>query len=272
MKTYTTTEIKPADIISGVETLRDATTIQKCYDFEEKNTVSSDTYLEWAQRGYEEGTDYGLSSCISNAKLAVCSKLDKLLILNHLSKILKKTYPHKIDVLEKIGISIPSVVHELIIEPRNDLEHGYALPDQRCARNALGVAKLAISGISDEFGNIVALNWTAIMDIKIAGESPTEFPGWNNKEFPHWGNRTILFVDVFDETPKALLIDEASQEIRFANLDAFSVDEAITFAKMLRSIHQYGKGGPSGVGSSTFRQTSCYRAMLYRNLKTLADL
>ena len=62
MKTYTTTEIKPADIISGVETLRDATTIQKCYDFEEKNTVSSDTYLEWAQRGYEDGTDYGLSS------------------------------------------------------------------------------------------------------------------------------------------------------------------------------------------------------------------
>ena len=176
-------------------------------------------------------------------------------------------------LLEKIGISIPSVVHELIIEPRNDLEHEYALPDQSRARNALGVAQLAVSGISDEFGNIVALNWSAIMfligpDI----ENPAEFPGWSNKTFPQWGNRTILFVDVFDTTPKALLIDEASQELRFANLDSFSVDEAITFAQMLRSIHQYGTGGPSDVGNGTFRQTTSYRATLYRNLKTLADL
>lgn len=267
MKKYTMTQITPLDVISGVETLKDTATIQKWLDFEEeKDVISSNTYLEWAQNGFDEGSDSGLSSCISHAKLAVRSMLDKLLIQNHLNKILGKNYPFKINTLKEIGILIPSVVHKLIIEPRNELEHKYAKPNLELAENALGVARLAVGGISDKFGNIIALNWAAIMNLKW-GETPTEFPGWNNNEFPQSGNTTILFVDVFDETPKALLIDEVSQEIRFAYLDAFSNNEAITFSQVLRSIDQHGKGG-----RGNYRQMSSYGATIYRNLKTLAGI
>ena len=231
MKKYTMTQIKPVDVISGVETLKDTATIQKWLDFEEeKEVVSSATYLKWAQGWLMiEGSDGGLSSCISHAKQAVCSMLDELSIQNHLSKILGKNYPFKINTLKEIGISIPSVVHKLIIEPRNELEHKYARPNHELAENALGVANLAVEGISDKFGNIVALNWTAIMNLRMVGESLTEFPGWTNNEFPHGGYTTVLFIDVFDETPKALLIDGAYQEIRFANLDEFNINEADSF-------------------------------------------
>lgn len=258
------TQITPLDVISGVKTLKDTATIQKWLDFEEeKNIVSSEAYLEWAQNGFDEGSDSGLSSCISNAKLAVCSMLDKLLIQNHLSKSLGKNYPSKINILKDIGISIPSVVHRLIIEPRNELEHKYAKPNLEMAENALGVARLAVEGISDKFGNIVAINWTAIMNLAW-GKTLTEFPGWNDKEFPQYGDTTVLFVDVFDKTPKALLIDEASQEIRFANLDDFSINEAITFSRSLRAIDQQRKGN--------YQQTSSSGATIYRNLKTLAGI
>ncbi|SCX89795.1 hypothetical protein SAMN05216420_101264 [Nitrosospira sp. Nl5] len=269
MKTYVTQEVRPKDIMIGVEMLKDTAIIHKCLDFEEKRLISSKTYLEWAQCGYDEASNYGLNSCISNAKLAVCSKLDNLLITNHLGKILKKNYPHKIEVLEKIGISIPPVVHELIIEPRNELEHRYSLPDRKRARNALDVAKLAISGISDEFGRIIALNWTAIMFLGLAVEEATEFPGWNSKEYSRWSAETVLFIDVFNKVPKALLINEASQEIRFASLDRFSTEETITFAQILRSIDQYGKGVPSRLGG-TFRQGASHRPEIYKHLRNVA--
>ncbi|MEO6823537.1 MAG: hypothetical protein ABI167_02200 [Nitrosospira sp.] len=198
MKKYTMTQISPLDVINGVKALKDTATIQKWLDFEEeKDVVSSKAYLEWAQNGLDEGSDSGLSSCISHAKLAVCSILDKLLIQNHLSKMLGKNYPAKINMLKEIGISIPSVVHKLIIEPRNELEHKYAKPNLEMAENALGVARLAI---------------------------------------------------------------------RFANLDAFSNNEAITFSQELRFIDEKGKG------CGNYRQVSSYRATIYRNLKTLAGI
>lgn len=263
MKTYATTKVKPADIISGVETLRDTVSIHRCLDLGPENTISSNTYLEWAQRGYDEDSDYGFSSCISNSKLAVCSTLDKLLIANHLYKVLKKNYPDKIDVLEKIGISIPIVVHDLVIDPRNDLEHKYILPNKSLAKNALGIAKLAVSGISDEFGNTIALNWTALPFFAPLEEEYKEFPGWNSSKFSQSEIKTVLFVDIFDEIPKVLLIDEDIQEIRFANMNDFTLAEAITFAQVLRSAYQAENSKRS------FRYVNGSRTKVYKSLKVL---
>jgi hypothetical protein len=263
MKTYATMEVKPADIISGVETLRDTVSIHRCLDLCSENTIPSKTYLEWAQRGYDEGSDYGLSSCISNSKLAVCSTLDNLLVANHLGNILKKNYPYKIDVLDEIGISIPSVVHDLIIEPRNGLEHKYMQPDKKLAKDALGVAKLALPGISDDFGSTIALNWTAIASFGPLAKEYNEFPGWSNSEISQSEVKTVLFVDVFDKTPKALLIDEDIQEIRFVNLHDFTIAEAITFAQVLRSAYQTENSKRS------FRYINGSRAKVYESLKIL---
>jgi len=256
-------EVKPADIISGVETLRNAITIHECWDFQTKTTISSGTYLKWAQRGYDQDDCYGFNNCISNAKLAVCSKLDNLLVANHIGNILRKNYPYKIEVLEQIGISIPSVVHDLIIDPRNELEHEYVSADRKLAKDALGVAQLVLSGISDDFGGMTALNWTAIMYLDIV-ENCTEFPGWNNRDRSRWPEAPVLFVDVFDEISKVRLIDEISQEMRVAELAVFTIPEAITFAQLLRSIHKHEKGIPLAAGGSV-QYVGTYQARIYKN-------
>src|SRR5690242_1881569 len=113
-KEYVYKAIKPMDMIQRAKALENTSIIHKCINFETPG-ITAETYLEWAQRGYKEGGEYGLNACISNAKLAVCSKLDNLLILNHLRKLLSQPYPRKIEVLEEIGVSIPSVVFDLII-------------------------------------------------------------------------------------------------------------------------------------------------------------
>jgi hypothetical protein len=261
MKEYVYKKIKPMDMIQRAKTLDNTSIIHKCFDFEESG-ITSKTYLEWAQRGYEEGGEYGFNSCISNAKLAVCSKLDNLLILNHLRKLLSHPYPRKIEVLEVIGVQIPSVVYDLIIEPRNDLEHSYVAPSEKTAKHALGVAKLALPGISDEFCGVIALNWIGYSLQTAIVEEPTAFPGW--------GSEPVLFVDIFDKAPKILFIDETKNEISLTNLDTFNKNEAIGFAKLLRSIHQFGKGEPSAFGG-TFRNQFGHLAEKYRKLKSLGN-
>jgi hypothetical protein len=261
-KKYTRKLIKPVDMIQRAKALPNTFIIHKCTDFE-KLEITSETYLEWARQDYKEGGERKLNSCISNAKLAICSKLDNLLTLNHLGKLLSKNYPNKIEVLEQIGVSIPPVVFDLIIDPRNDLEHRYKAPSEKTAKDALGVAALALQGISDESCGIVALNWTKYGLETARFAEPTTFPGWSDE--------IVLFVDVFDCTrQQIMLIDEIKGEIQLANLDTFNKNEAIEFAQLLRSIDKDGKGMPSPFGG-TFRHQLRFPAERYKKLKSLGN-
>lgn len=154
-------------------------------------------------------------------------------------------------------------MHDLVIDPRNDLEHRYVLPNKSLAKNALGIAKLAVSGISDDCGNTIALNWTAMASFSALTKEYNEFPGWSNSEISQSNDKTVLFVDVFDEIPKVLLVDEDIQEIRFVNMNDFTVAEAITFAQTLRSAYQAENSKRS------FRYINGSRTEVYKSLKVL---
>jgi hypothetical protein len=114
-----------------------------------------------------------------------------------------------------------------------------------------------------DFGNTIALNWTAIASFGPLAKEYNEFPGWSNSEISQSEVKTVLFVDVFDKTPKALLIDEDIQEIRFVNLHDFTIAEAITFAQVLRSAYQAENSKRS------FRYINGSRAKVYESLKVL---
>src|SRR5206468_2529924 len=75
-----------------------------------------------------------------------------------------QSYPVRIEALTQIGIRIPSIVRDLVIEPRNILEHTYELPSKRQAQHALDVADLMLRATDseDSRGIIVALNWRVL--------------------------------------------------------------------------------------------------------------
>ncbi|MBI4483215.1 MAG: hypothetical protein HY652_10025 [Acidobacteria bacterium] len=137
------------------------------------------------------GDDRGFCNALANAKRATCARIDRLILANYLLPFVGKTYPEKTQVLRDIGISIPPVIHELIIDPRNEAEHGYKLVNSSGANRAVGVAELFIQATSEEAERvpIVALNWNVNYSF-YCGKTGEKI------EFHGFATQPMLFIDV----------------------------------------------------------------------------
>jgi hypothetical protein len=211
--------------------------------------IPATTFLEWAKRGLKEGDAYGFSNAICYAKRSATCRIDILIQYNHLSPFLHVNYPDKIDALTQVGISIPDVVHDLVIEPRNALEHDYQNPSEKVARHAVDIAELFIGASVAEFerSSIVAVNWN------IQGSQLLSSKG-SSVNFRGFSNEPMLFVDVFEKTFAVKIIDAKNNEIRFTNLSAFNKEHAFKFSQLLRGNYSQGSLSQNGSGQNYFRE------------------
>ena len=200
-------------------------------------------YLEWATRGFREADQHGLANAITYAKLATCCRVDRLINNYHLRRLHRLVFPEKIDALKRVGINIPSVVHELIITPRNELEHDYAPADLDTARRAVDIATLFLTATdSDEREeSIVMLNMN--MRASSAGGERVTFNGWCP--------RTMLFVDIFAEPQAAKIVDGEQRQVSYSELTKFTRQQAIELARILHG-HYSLQNRSSGSGSRFF--------------------
>jgi hypothetical protein len=153
---------------------------------------------------------------------------------------------------------VARVAHnQLVIDPRNDLEHGYRVPDGDVARHAVDVADLFLRATQDEYeqGSIVAVGWNAAGSHAIAD-------GHEFIQFREFIDRPMLFVDVFNESATVKIVDPAAKEVRFAMLQSFTEDQAVALATLLRR-------GYSSTGS---RSISGRGPRFYREMKRQAGL
>jgi hypothetical protein len=216
------------------------------------------TYLAWARRGFRDGDDYGLANAITYAKRAACCRIDRLIHNYHLQRLHRGSFPEKIQALERIGIGIPSVIQELIIDPRNELEHDYVPADAVTARRALDIATLFLSATDsvDSQESIIVLNgnmqYTHPFNLK-TGEERVSFNGWSKG--------AMLFVDIFAEPQTAKIVDGEQREVRYVELAKFTRQEAIELASILHGHYSLQNRGSSG-GSPFF----------YTEIKRLAGL
>jgi hypothetical protein len=81
---------------------------------------------------------------------------------NHLGCFLHHNYPDKITMLSRVGLSIPKIIHELIIDPGNDVEHSYTPLTEERAAHAVELAGLFLQATSDERAHqaIISINWS----------------------------------------------------------------------------------------------------------------
>ncbi len=121
-------------------------------------------FLEWARRGLSENDDYGFSNAIGYAKKSVARRIDGILRTYHLQALSRVNYPLKIKALNELGVSVPQIVSELVIDPRNELEHKYSMPTHRAAGRAIEIAELFLSATDAESSrsSIVAVNWNIL--------------------------------------------------------------------------------------------------------------
>jgi len=249
-------EVEPRQIIDSVKTL-DISKVITC-DWLESDWLTAERLLEWSTAGLNQNDNRGLADAVTYAKRAVCRRLDSFLIYNHLRPFLRKVYPAKIEALRKIGISIPNIVQQLGIEPRNLLEHSYRQPTAEEAQKAVEIAQLFLPATKDEaerFGIVFCPNCLQLTIQDGRNGKQVTFNGFSSTA------KAMLFVDAFENVPRARMIFPQDMEILQATLDSFTQDEAIQLAKLLRSHY-----------SEPSRSRSNYQSWIVREIKQQGEV
>lgn len=123
------------------------------------------------------------------------------------------------------------MIQELVIEPRNELEHAYIPANRDTARRAIDIASLFLDASAeiDARQSIIALNMNMRYSNQMGkGAQPVTFNGWSPN--------VMLFVDIFGEPHAAKLVDGAQHEIRYTELNKFTVSQAVELASICTRI------------------------------------
>jgi hypothetical protein len=177
----------------------------------------------------------GWDFALCYAKRAVCRAIDALFICNHFSHWIQDNYPSKLETLAQVGISIPGVVYDLIIAPRNALEHEYDGATEKSARHAVDVADLFLDRVSTEVSN------GAVISLGTSGNFRRERYDKPGGEYDRISfdlqrsSRPMFLVDVLSTPHLALILIPKDQELLVAPMDAFSRAEVLALAQVLRA-------------------------------------
>ncbi len=229
------TSVSPSDILGGIKTFAKGPGFY-CSSLDEKWTLPED-YIAWAKQGLKQGGDKGLSDAVTYAKRSVCRTIDSLLRRHFMTVFLGRQYPDRIDALVKVGLTVPEIIHDLVIDPRNQIEHDYRIPTLKEAKHAVELAELLLRSLEHDIGVYPpVLVWPELQSLQ--SYSPAQ---GHYFEITGFGSHPILFVDLFQDEQSVKIIDIESNEIQSASLSRFQSADSIELAKLLRT--QYSHGG-----------------------------
>jgi hypothetical protein len=106
-------------------------------------------FLSLAEDDFERGGLAALVNATANAKRAIVSQLDQLLISFGYHS-LKWNVPKKIERLRALGLLAPILLRK-VVDMRNILEHEYATPELGKVEEALDIASLFVMSASAMF-------------------------------------------------------------------------------------------------------------------------
>jgi hypothetical protein len=229
---WTKQQVAPDDILDGARVIpgRGGETGVHLVD----GWTSALTYLEWAKLAIERGGNDGWDSAAGWAKRAVCRQMDYILVHNHLQPFLGKSYKDKAGYLAALKVPGLPVLRDLVIDPRNDIEHVYALATKEQAETACHIAELFLGATEKEakVPAILDLGW----DFEWAG-SITAGPEdvkhsvkvMLNKDHP-----PFITVVGYPDAPEAMILYPQDELVSVCPLRDFRSDQLLAFNDKLR--------------------------------------
>lgn len=196
--------------------------------------VPARKYLEWARAALERGGEDDWDSACSLAKRSVCRQIDGILAHNHLGSFHGQNYGDKSEYLAELKVPALTLLRDLVIDPRNDIEHAYRLATRDQARRAVEVAELFITATSGEAGTpaIMALGWNVNFS-----EFKSVVPGKEQhiiKFVLTKKHAPMLLISGYPDAPEAMIIHPKEEALRTCPLKEFESHETIKLNARLR--------------------------------------
>jgi hypothetical protein len=238
-RNWTKLEVSPDDILDGARTL-DRRRMVWTMDIV-PTWAGAEEYLSWAKTAMGMGTPFGHDAAVCYAKRAVCRLIDALILYNHLGRWVGHDNRLKTDLLKEVGIEIRSVVKDLIIDRRNDIEHNYSGASEEQARHAVDIAEMAIPPLLEEAKVWAIVTFGLNYGGNISAPNPVAAGGYSDWNYDWEADVPFLLVDHADPTPRVLIIHRKDEEVSYAPLARFDREQAVQLAKQLRE--QISGGG-----------------------------
>ncbi|MBL9084755.1 MAG: hypothetical protein JNK76_23320 [Planctomycetales bacterium] len=197
-----------------------------------------DTYLAWAADALTRDDTFGWDAAVVYAKRAVCRQIDAFMVAQHMGGLLQaKNYPAKVKVLNELGIDIPDVVHDLIIDPRNNIEHAYEPATKTQARHAVQLCKLFLTSASvieeSQYGTIVSLGMTLNTSFRGSGIRGKERQEYDFEIPDHHLEQSVL-VDYFLAESRIFVLRPRQWELLHCPMAKLNAREVQSLAASLR--------------------------------------
>lgn len=223
--------VAPDDILDGARTINGPIGghgVRLTYHW-----TSAETLMEWAMAALARGGKDGWDTAAGLAKRAVCRQIDSILVHSHLGHILGQNYGKKALYLASLKVPGLATLRELVIDPRNDIEHAYSQATEDQARRACDIAELFL-GASEEQAEapaVLDLGW----DFEWAG-SPMAGP----EDERHSAKVTLkkdhppfLFVTGYPDAPEAVILMPGEETAHFCLLKEFKAEQALQLNEMI---------------------------------------
>jgi hypothetical protein len=230
--TWTREKISPSDILDAARTIpvsNNRVTMNLTGRW-----IGARHYLEWARAALERGGEDAWDSASSLAKRAVCRQMDGILAHNHLGCFHGSNYKQKSEYLAELKVPALALLRDLVIAPRNGIEHAYELATEDQARRACDIAELFL-GATDkeaEIPAIMALGWNVNVS-----ESICTAPGKEHHFLKIDLTKTsapMLLISGYPEAPEATIIHPQEETLRTCAFKEFKSEEIIRLNTRLR--------------------------------------
>jgi hypothetical protein len=190
--------------------------------------------LAWARSALGRGGSEGWDTAASLAKRAVCRQMDGILVHNHFGCFLGKNWKDKGGILARLDIPGLNLVRDLVIDPRNDIEHAYALATEEQAKRACDVAELFLSGTDQQAAipAVLGLGWDTSGSDMMSTAPGREFHsiviGLKKEDGPR------LLITAWEEEHRVLVLYPTDEMLSICPLQRFSVEQILTLNARLR--------------------------------------
>lgn len=231
---WTRIPVSPPDVLSAMDTFSVGSSWHEAELI--ADWTPSNTYLMWAQECLKQNSPLGFDSAVCYAKRAVCRQVDAFMVNNHLGRFLGESYPEKLAMLSEVGLCVPDILHELVIGPRNEIEHEYRPSTEEQAKRAVQLVILFLGATAEDAKRRAVLSYSWSINFgasfRDTPEGQIEKVEFSLRPEGH----PMLMVDVCDpNNHEVLILRPKDSEILACPMKDFGRADAIEFAKRLRS-------------------------------------